>query len=457
MKNKKRLVFLLPVVVVAGIASYRFIQGRLTKDTGAIRVSGNIEVTDVEVSFKIPGRVETRPVSEGEIVRAGSLMAKLDSTELAQDVALRKAEVQAAEAALAALQAGSRPEEIAEADAAVRKAQAWVDELIHGTRPEDIAAQRATVARAKAEAERLESEYRRQKLLYDRDVISSREYEAAQAALDVAKAKLREDQERLKLLLEGPRKEQIEQARAALRQTYERYTLVKKGPRKEDIDQARARLEQARQALGIAETRLSYSMVFAPLAGVVLSENVEPGMYVASGTPVVTVGDLVNVWLRAYINETDLGRVKVGQPVRVTTDTYPGKHYEGRVSFIASQAEFTPKNVQTEKERVKLVYRVKVDIKNPHMELKPGMPADGEILLGGTAEKAEARPGTFKNAVREHRHSRPRNASEWRDWALFQIVRAGSDEAVRPLNTPSWHSSADPVTLFAMETSHVRH
>lgn len=198
-------------------------------------------------------------------------------------------------------------------------------------------------------------------------------------------------------------------------------------------------------------------MVFAPLAGVVLSENVEPGMYVAAGTPVVTVGDLVNVWLRAYINETDLGRVKVGQPVRVTTDTYPGEHYEGRVSFIASQAEFTPKNVQTEKERVELVYRVKVDIENPHMELKPGMPADGEILLGGTAENAEASPGAFRNAVREPRHPRPRNASGWRDWALFQIVRAGSDEAVRPLNTPSWHSSADPVTLFAMETSHGRH
>jgi HlyD family secretion protein len=387
MRNKKKLVFLL-LVVVAGIASYRFIQSRLANDTGAIRVSGNIEVTDVEVSFKVPGRVEARPVSEGEIVRAGGLVAKLDSTELAQDVALRKAEVQAAEAALAALQAGSRPEEIAEADATVRRAQAWVDELVNGTRPEDIAAQRATVARAKAEVDRLESEYRRQKLLYDRDVISAREYEAAQTALEVARAKLREDQERLKLLVEGPRKEQIEQARAALRQAGERYALVKKGPRTEDIDQVRARLEQARQALAIAETRLSYATVATPLSGVVLSENVEPGMYVAPGTPVVTVGDLENVWLRAYINETDLGRVKVGQSVRLTTDTYPGKYYDGRVSFIASQAEFTPKNVQTEKERVKLVYRVKVDIKNPNMELKPGMPADAEILLGDTAQTA---------------------------------------------------------------------
>jgi HlyD family secretion protein len=132
----------------------------------------------------------------------------------------------------------------------------------------------------------------------------------------------------------------------------------------------------------VAETRLSYTTVIAPIGGVVLSENLEAGMYAAPGTPVVTVGDLVNLWLRAYISETDLGRVKLGQRVWVTTDTYPGKRYDGRVSFIASQAEFTPKNVQTEKERVKLVYRVKIDIQNPNMELKPGMPADAVILTG---------------------------------------------------------------------------
>jgi len=112
-----------------------------------------------------------------------------------------------------------------------------------------------------------------------------------------------------------------------------------------------------------------------------LSKNVEPGEYVAPGTPVVTVGELEDPWLRAYINETDLGRVKLGQRVQVTTDSYPDKKYEGRISFIASQAEFTPKNVQTEKERVKLVYRIKVDLTNPNLELKPGMPADAEILL----------------------------------------------------------------------------
>jgi HlyD family secretion protein len=125
-------------------------------------------------------------------------------------------------------------------------------------------------------------------------------------------------------------------------------------------------------------------MLVSLLSGVVLSQNVESGEYVAAGTPVVTVGDLGQVWLRAYINEPDLGRVKAGQRVRVTTNTYPGRAYDRQVSFLASEAEFTHKKVQTRQERVKLVYRIKVDIPNPHMELKPGMPADADIVLEST-------------------------------------------------------------------------
>ena len=388
MRGKRRVLVLLAVLVVAAVVSYRFIRSKYQTDSTAIRVSGNIEVTDVEVSFKIPGRVEERAVSEGETVKAGQLVARLDRNELMQEVALRRAEAGVAQAALAELLAGSRPEEIRESEAGVHRAQAWLDEQVAGSRLQDIAAHKATVERAKAEVDRLDAEYTRQSTLYKNDVISTREYEATRAALEVAKAQFRGDQERANLVIEGPRKEQIEQAHASLKQAQERLALVTKGPRKETIDQARARLEQIKQALAVAETRLSYTTIVAPIGGVVLSENLEAGMYAAPGTPVVTVGDLVNLWLRAYISETDLGRVKVGQGVRVTTDTYPGKQYEGQVSFIASQAEFTPKNVQTEKERVKLVYRIKIDIRNPGMELKPGMPADAEVL---TREVSDAR------------------------------------------------------------------
>jgi HlyD family secretion protein len=188
--------------------------------------------------------------------------------------------------------------------------------------------------------------------------------------------------QKLALAKAGSREHRIQQAEAAKRQAEAELALVLEGPRAEQIAQATARRKQAEAALRLAETKAGYARLVSPMRGVVLSKNVEPGEYVAPGTPVVTVGDLGHPWLRAYINETDLGRVKHGQRVRVTTDTYPGKVYEGRVSFIASEAEFTPKNVQTEKERVKLVYRIKIDIPNPKMELKPGMPADAEILLG---------------------------------------------------------------------------
>ena len=120
------------------------------------------------------------------------------------------------------------------------------------------------------------------------------------------------------------------------------------------------------------------------MAGVTLAALNIPqamGYTKIAGTPVITVGDLSHVWLRAYVNETDLGRVKLNQKVRVTIDTYPGKDYLGRLSFISQQAEFTPKTVQTEKERVKLVYRVKIDIDNPQMELKPGMPSQADIAV----------------------------------------------------------------------------
>jgi HlyD family secretion protein len=379
MMNKRRLLVLLPAVLLVAVLAYLFL-GR-TNDGRVIRVSGNIEVTDAEVSFKIPGRVEARLVDEGEMVRAGQTVARLDSAELAQEVAARRAEMQAVQAALAELEAGSRPEEIAQAEASARQAKARLDEMLAGSRPEELSAAEAVLRRATAEAERARLDAERYEGLYKKEIVSAQQYDLARTAYETALARQHEAEEQYKLVKEGPRKEQIEQARAAWLQAQERFVLVKKGPRQETIEQALARLQQAKEGLAVAETRLGYATLTSPLAGVVLSKNVEPGEFVAAGTPIVTVGDLENVWLRAYINETDLGRVKVGQQVRVTTDTYPDKRYEGRVSFIAAQAEFTPKSVQTEKERVKLVYRVKVDIRNPNMELKPGMPADAEILV----------------------------------------------------------------------------
>ena len=381
MKDKKKLIAaLLALLVVAAVIFYVIRGG--SAHAGAIRLSGNIEVTDAEVSFKIPGRVVARLVDEGDLVKTGQLVARLDSAELAQEVALRKADAQNAQAALEELVAGYRKEDIAQAEAAAQQAQSRLEEMLAGSRPQEIAASQATVERAKAETQRAKADAARYEALVKKDEVSQQQYDAVRTTYETSLARQKEAEEQFKLVKEGPRKEQIEQARAAMVQAKEHFRLLRNGSRKEDIEQARARLELTKAALAEAETRLSYATVNSPLSGVVLSKNVEPGEYVSAGTPIVTVADLDNIWVRAYINETDLGRVKVGQRARVTTDSYPHKVYDGRVAFVASQAEFTPKMVQTEKERVKLVYRVKVDITNQNLELKPGMPADVEILAG---------------------------------------------------------------------------
>jgi HlyD family secretion protein len=326
---KKKIIIPVVLVVAGAVAGFFYFKNHHPPEMNQIRVSGNIEITNVEVSFKIPGRVVERPVDEGQEITIGQLVARMEDKDLKVEVDRSRAQVASVRAVLTELKHGSRPEEIGQAEAALERAQ--------------------------AEGSRARIEFERQKRLYDREVISTREFDQAKTAFEAAEARTREAKEFL--------------------------SLVRQGPRQEKIDQARSNLEQANQAQELAQTRLNYATLLSPLSGTVLSENVQAGEFVSPGTPIVSVGELNRVYLRAYINETDLGRVKLGQPVKITIDTYPGKTYEGKISFIAPQAEFTPKNIQTQKERVKLVYRIKVEIPNPAMELKPGMPADGEIIL----------------------------------------------------------------------------
>ncbi|HEU0265560.1 MAG TPA: efflux RND transporter periplasmic adaptor subunit [Geobacterales bacterium] len=327
----KKKIIIGAMLLLAVALAVLFVLRRPPSAKDRLHLSGTIEITDVELSFKIPGRVAARLVDEGERVDVSQVVARLDDTELRQELEVRQREVAAQEATLAELKAGSRPEEIAQAEAALM--------------------------RAKAESERAAADNKRMGELLRRGVIANREYEAVRASHEVAQAREQEAAEQLR--------------------------LVRIGPRQERIDFARARLQESRGAMAQAKSRLDYATLTSPLAGVVLAKNIEPGEQVAAGTPVVTVGDLNDTWLRAYIAETDLGRVKVGQQATITSDTYPGKIYHGMVTFIAQTAEFTPKNVQTEKERVKLVYRIKISIPNPAMELKPGMPADAVIQLSG--------------------------------------------------------------------------
>lgn len=323
--KKKILLLLLLVLVVA--SAVLIISRKKPESSGELKVSGTIEVTSTELSFKIPGRLAKRLVDEGEMVKAGQVIAYLEDDELKNELGVRSADHRALQAGLADLQAGSRREEIAQGEAAL--------------------------ARTKAETQRLASDAVRAEELFRREVIPLKDLEAARAARDSSAATLREAEQRLKLL--------------------------RSGPRPDAVREKSARVEAAEAALDQAKTRLSQSVLTAGHPGVVLAKHAEPGEMLAAGAPIVTVGKMDEVWLRAYIPENELGRVKLGQTAEVTIDGRRDKVFTGRVSFLSSQAEFTPKNVQTEKERVKLVYRIKITLANPQMELKPGMPADAAI------------------------------------------------------------------------------
>ncbi len=327
--NKRRVIPIAVLVIIAAAVIF-FMASRPKRDGNSIRMSGNIEVVSVELSFRIPGRMISRPLDEGMIVRRGQVAASLDPTELQHSIAQQSASLGAARAQLA--------------------------ELEHGSRPEDIRSGEAAVKAAQADLSRWDAELARRRDLHKYGIVALTDVEVADA--------------------------NDKQAREKVDQTKQALALLRKGPRVEEIEQARAKADQAQAALAESQTQLTFCTLRSPVDGVVLAKHIEPGEQVAAGTPVLTVADLHDIWLRGYIDETDLGRIQLGQKVRVTTDSFPGKVYDGTISFISSEAEFTPKTVQTQKERVKLVYRIKVTIANPNLELKPGMPADGEIIAG---------------------------------------------------------------------------
>ena len=343
MKNLLRIGIIL-VLIAAALGVYVVMQDDTDHSTTLV-ASGTIEVTEVVLSFKIAGRLQERLVDEGERVIAGQLVARLDRTD--QELAVRQARARVAYAAavLDELEHGSRAQEIADAEAELQRAKAGVKTTL------------AQLEQARADEERY-------KALYSRGVVSARTYETIHTAYETALSA-------------------YDEAKARVASARERLSLRREGPRAEEIAQAQAQLDVDQETLAQARQQLAYTDLIAPVDGVVLSKAAEPGEYLTQGSPVVTVGNLDRVWLRAYVNETDLGRIRLNVPVSVTTDTYPGKRYEGRISFISDSAEFTPKSVQTFEERVKLMYRIKVDLANPDHELKPGMPADAHIDLSG--------------------------------------------------------------------------
>lgn len=333
MKRAIPVVILLVAVITASITYWKL---RMHKPTerSELTLSGNIEAHESLVSFKVAGRIVGLPVEEGQEVAQGDLLASLDDADYRERVRIDEANVQVRASSL--------------------------NLTLAGTRVQEIKAIEQDMVAAKADLEQKQLDNGRAERLYVRDTISAQDRDRAVTAL--------------------------RRAEAAYQAAQQRYSEAQEGSRKEDIALAQANLKQADANLALSKVNLGYTVLHAPSAGIITVRQAELGEVVAPGTPVVTLADLDHVWLRAYIDETDIGRIHWGQVATVTTDTYPGKQYRGRISFIAQNAEFTPKSVQTEKERVTLVYRIKIDLENLSHDLKPGMPADAHIALAAGAQ-----------------------------------------------------------------------
>jgi membrane fusion protein YbhG len=324
--NRKRL---LPVVAVVVIAVVLYFVFRSHGSDGALDASGTVEATDAQLGFQVAGRIDTILVDEGDRVKDGQMLARLDQSTL---VAQR-----------------------AQAVAQLQGARALLTELERGSRAQDVQQGRDALAAANQRLADAQRDLGRTRNLFDGGAVSREALDKSQLAFDVAQSQQNQAQQALQLLEIGPRPERIDAQRAA-------------------VAQAQAAIQQV-------NALLANSVILAPFDGVVTVKDREIGETVTPGEPVLTVTNMNDRWVRIYIPETQVGAVHLGEPATITADTYKGKLYRGEVSFIASEAEFTPKNVQTQDERVKLVYAVKVRItKDSTDDLKPGVPAD--VSLG---------------------------------------------------------------------------
>ncbi len=388
----KRILLLL-VLVGAAAGGYWYWQATAAAEAkGRILVSGNLEMTQVDVSFKASGKLMELAVREGDFVKKGQLIARIERNSVEHQKERDAAGVAASENAFTTLgtsiqyQKATIDGDIDLKKALIAQAEARLSELMAGSRKQEIEQSQAAVADARTQLDWTKLDWDRAQKLYKDEDISTSQFDMARTKFQSAQAVLRQAEQRYGLIKEGPRKEEIAIARAQVDQARASLKLAEANRldlrrREQELGARRAEVDRSKAQLAITQTQITDADIYSPVDGVVLVKSAEIGEIVAAGATIVTIGDLDHPWLRAYINERDLDRVKIGGKVRLLTDSRSGKEYEGRISFIASEAEFTPKQIQTKEERVKLVYRIKVEVANPRHELKSNMPVDGEILL----------------------------------------------------------------------------
>ena len=386
LQSKPRLVLLVPLVLLAAAGALVYC-GQHRRSSEALYYSGTIEATTADISFQTQGRVSDVLVQEGQAVAAGQTLARLETDAFIADrnaagaaLMQARADLARAEASLALVKS-VLPEEVQRAEAAVRSLEYQYKELSDGYRPQDVETSRLAAAAAKSSLDNARRQKERYEKLFQEQVVSESDKDAVDLHFETALRQYQQTRQALDLAQEGFRRETIQSSGAQLSQGRSALALARSNLKQIDLAEqevvaARARVAVAESALELARIRLAYTDLKAPFAGILTSRNVEPGEVVSMGREVLSVADLSRVDLKIFVDESEIGRVKPDQQVTVKIDTFADKSYTGRVAYISPQSEFTPKIIQTRKERVKLVYLVKVSIDNPQIELKPGMPAD---------------------------------------------------------------------------------
>ncbi len=348
-----------------------------------LAIYGNVDLRQVQLAFNNSERIVDVLAQEGDHVRKGQVLARLDRSRLAPQVAEAEAQVSAQRHMVERMRNGSRPEEIAEARAQAAAQQSIVERLHNGSRPEEIAQARANVSASLAEVANAKRRFDRLKKLSDVrlpdqskvQAVSQEEFDDATAALDEAEARLIVNRKALELAVLGPRKEDIREAEARLESLRKALELAVLGPRREDRGQADSMLRGNESKLAFLKQQLADTELLAPADAVIRTRLLEPGEMSSPQRPVYSLAILDPKWIRAYVSETDLGKLHPGMKASVMVDSFPDRRFEGWIGFISPVAEFTPKAVQIEELRTSLVYEVRVFVKDEGDVLRLGMPA----------------------------------------------------------------------------------
>jgi len=371
-----RKVVIIAVVVAGGMIGWLYWNQR--RPTPLI-VSGFIEADQIRVGSRVGGRVAEVLVAEGQPVKAGAPLFRLDPFDWREMLLEAESQLATARAEHERLKAGFRPEEIEQARAKRDRAAAVLAKLEAGPRPREIEIAREKLKTAQANFELAQSEHKRIMKLHQQSQAAQMEVDRAIQALKAAQAGWESAKQELALMEEGTRKEDIAEAKALLADAEGGLALVQRGYRAEDIAKAAAQVTAAQARVAAIKVRMQELTVAAPCDCIVESIDLRPGDLVGQGAPSASVLDLSRMWVRAYVPESRLGDVTLGQRVPVQVVGFPGRRFGAHVTFIAQEAEFTPRNVQTPEERSKQVFRIKVTLDEGNDCLRVGMTAD--VLL----------------------------------------------------------------------------